>query len=41
MTNVHFYQGSFPETFPKELQSKNFAFVHLDADLYSPILLGA
>ena len=39
-TNVHFYQGFFPETFPEELKSKNFAFVHLDADLYSPIASG-
>jgi O-methyltransferase len=35
--NIYFYAGYFPESFPKHLEAGKFAFVHLDADLYTPI----
>jgi O-methyltransferase len=38
--NVHFHKGFFPETFTPELRKEGFAFVHLDADLYEPMLAG-
>ncbi len=38
--NVSFYPGFFPETVPDEFKEKRFAFVHLDADLYQPVLDG-
>ena len=38
--NVHFHKGFFPESFPPALAGESFAFVHLDADLYAPILAG-
>lgn len=38
--NVFFHPGFFPDSFPSELSDKKFAFVHLDADLYDPILSG-
>ena len=38
--NVHFHKGFFPETFPLKLRNERFAFVHLDADLYEPMLAG-
>lgn len=38
--NVSFYQGYFPETIPEGFREKKFAFIHLDADLYKPILDG-
>ena len=38
--NVHFHKGFFPETFTSELLKERFAFVHLDADLYEPMLAG-
>jgi O-methyltransferase len=38
--NVHFYQGFFPGTVPIWLHDHKFALVHLDADLYEPILAG-
>ena len=37
-TNVYFWKGYFPESIPNGLTT--FAFVHLDADLYEPILNG-
>ena len=38
--NVKFYKGFFPESIPDTLTTTRFAFVHLDADLYEPILNG-
>lgn len=38
--NVKFYKGFFPDSIPDTLESTRFAFVHLDADLYEPILNG-
>jgi len=38
--NVGFHPGFFPDSFPSELNGEKFAFVHLDADLYHPILAG-
>jgi O-methyltransferase len=38
--NVYFHKGFFPDTFPEEMKGESFAFVHLDADLYTPILTG-
>jgi len=38
--NVHFHQGYFPEIMSDELRFGRYAFVHLDADLYSPIIKG-
>ena len=38
--NVEFHVGYFPETIPPGFESKKFAFVHLDADLYEPTLAG-
>lgn len=35
--NIHFYPGYFPDS-TKELEETNYAFVHLDADLYKPTL---
>jgi O-methyltransferase len=39
-TRVRMYAGFFPQTYPAELGDRSFAFVHLDADLYEPILAG-
>ena len=36
-TNVSFYKGYFPDT-AIDLKEDNFAFVHLDADLYKPTI---
>ena len=38
--HVQFYQGFFPETIPDGFEDKKFSFVHLDADLYEPVLDG-
>jgi len=38
--NVFFHKGFFPESIPAALHSDTFAFVHLDADLYDPIIAG-
>lgn len=38
--NVHYHVGFFPQTVPPELHDRQFAFVHLDADLYEPIKAG-
>jgi O-methyltransferase len=38
--NVAFHKGFFPDSVPSALQTESFAFVHLDADLYAPILDG-
>jgi len=35
--NVHFHPGYFPES-ARNLSETNYAFVHLDADLYKPTL---
>jgi O-methyltransferase len=37
---VNYYKGYFPETIPENFNKKTFAFVHLDADLYDPIIGG-
>jgi len=37
---VHFIEGYFPDSLPEEVKERTFAFVHLDADLYEPILAG-
>lgn len=34
------HPGRFPESIPDALQDERFAFVHLDADLYSPTMAG-
>jgi len=39
-SNVEVFPGYFPESAPPFLAQKKFAFVHLDADLYEPILAG-
>lgn len=36
--NVRFVAGYVPDSIPAELYAMEFAFVHLDADLYSPII---
>ena len=38
--NVIVHAGFFPGTVPAGWEEKRFAFVHLDADLYEPILAG-
>jgi len=38
--NVFYYKGYFPDTVPEELGRSTFALVHLDADLYEPIIEG-
>ncbi len=38
--NVHFHPGYFPDSLPEALKNKTYSFVHLDADLYEPILEG-
>jgi O-methyltransferase len=37
---VHCHAGFFPESVPQDLEKKNYAFVHLDADLYEPTIQG-
>lgn len=39
-SNVLYYKGYFPESLPEHLHKQQFAFVHLDADLYEPTLEG-
>ena len=39
-TNVLYYKGYFPESIPENFNQFLFAYVHLDADLYEPILEG-
>jgi O-methyltransferase len=39
-SNVKIYQGYFPDSAPKELGQRKFAFVHLDVDLYAPTMAG-
>ena len=34
--NIHIQKGYFPDSISEEYESKRFAFVHLDADLYKP-----
>jgi len=38
--NVKVFPGYFPESAPPRLREQRFAFVHLDADLYEPMLAG-
>ncbi|MFC1504022.1 TylF/MycF/NovP-related O-methyltransferase [Spirochaetota bacterium] len=38
--NINIYPGRFPTSIPDTLQHTQFAFVHLDADLYEPITAG-
>lgn len=38
--NIFFYKGNFPESIPDGFADLRFAFVHLDVDLYDPILEG-
>ena len=38
--NVFFYMGYFPDSIPSSFNQCNFAFVHLDADLYEPTRRG-
>lgn len=38
--NVCFHPGFFPDSIPAALHCETFAFAHLDADLYEPILEG-
>ena len=38
--NVIFHQGYFPDSIPADFKEQKFSFVHLDADLYEPILEG-
>ena len=38
--HVRVFPGYFPESVPPALRERRFAFVHLDADLYEPILAG-
>lgn len=38
--NIHFYPGFFPNTIPEGFNERKFSFVHLDADLYEPVLDG-
>lgn len=38
--HVEFFPGFFPQSVPAWMKDRRFAFVHLDADLYDPILAG-
>jgi O-methyltransferase len=38
--NVQVFPGYFPESVPEFLAVAKFAFVHLDADLYEPMMAG-
>jgi O-methyltransferase len=38
--NVIPHVGRFPDSVPEELRSRRVAFVHLDADLFAPIIAG-
>jgi O-methyltransferase len=38
--NIEVHPGFFPQSVPAPLKEKQFAFVHLDADLYEPIMAG-
>lgn len=38
--NVAVHAGRFPQSVPPELDAERFAFVHLDVDLYEPMLEG-
>lgn len=38
--NVAYYKGYFPESITGDVEQRSFSFVHLDADLYEPILEG-
>lgn len=38
--NIKIFKGLFPQSIPKKLINKKFAFVHLDADLYEPTKSG-
>ncbi len=36
--NVHLHKGAIPASFPESLLSTQFAFVHIDMDLYAPTI---
>lgn len=38
--NIQFYKGYFPESITSSIEETKFSFVHLDADLYQPIIDG-
>lgn len=38
--HIYYHQGYFPESVPRDLLGERFAFVHIDADLYDPIMAG-
>jgi O-methyltransferase len=38
--NISIFKGYFPQSIPRELNNKQYAFVHLDADLYVPTIEG-
>ena len=38
--NVHIHQGCFPDSILETEQELRYCFVHLDADLYAPIIAG-
>jgi len=38
--NITFHQGYFPDSLPEDFPEQQFAFVHLDADLYEPTFEG-
>jgi O-methyltransferase len=38
--NIQVFPGYFPGSVPETLRDQQFAFVHLDADLYGPMLAG-
>jgi O-methyltransferase len=38
--SVHIHQGIFPESVPESKHNLRYCFIHLDADLYAPILAG-
>jgi O-methyltransferase len=38
--NIQVFPGYFPGSAPETLRDQQFAFVHLDADLYEPMLAG-
>jgi O-methyltransferase len=38
--NILVHKGFFPDSIPSDMDAQTFAFVHLDADLYEPIVEG-
>jgi O-methyltransferase len=39
-SNVHIHSGFFPDSVPPDERDLRYCFVHLDADLYAPVLSG-